>query len=99
VLQLIPIENQANCGPLPLRLLNSSCEFEIPGERVGKVHGTRIEAQLSRAASTMRKVDHGVAVDGRETFRMAKKLQINDATLRFLKAINFAAEKGAEPGV
>jgi hypothetical protein len=59
----------------------------------------RIEAQRSGVPSTMRKVEHGVTVDGRETFRMAEKLQNNDATLRFLAALNFDADEGAEPGV
>jgi hypothetical protein len=59
----------------------------------------RIEAQRSEALSTMRKVEHGVTVDGRDTFRMAEKLQTNDATLRFLAALNFDADEGAEPGV
>ncbi|WP_426440351.1 hypothetical protein [Bradyrhizobium genosp. P] len=47
----------------------------------------------------MRKVDHGVTVDGRDTFKMAEKLQNNDATLRFLQALNFDAPEGEEPGV
>ena len=47
----------------------------------------------------MRKVDHGVTLDGRDTFRMAEKLQTNDATPRFLVALNFDADEGAEPGV
>jgi hypothetical protein len=59
----------------------------------------RIEAQRSEAPSTMRKVEHGVTVDGRDTFRMAEKLQTIDATLRFLAALNFDADEGAEPGV
>jgi hypothetical protein len=59
----------------------------------------RIEAQRSGAPSTMRKVEHGVTVDGRDTFKMAEKLQNNDATLRFLAALNFDAEEGNEPGV
>jgi hypothetical protein len=59
----------------------------------------RIAAQRSEAPSTMRKVEHGVTVDGRDTYRMAEKLQTNDATLRFLAALNFEAEEGAEPGV
>jgi intracellular multiplication protein IcmO len=59
----------------------------------------RIEAQRSDAPSTMRRVEHGVTVDGRDTFKMAEKLQTNDATLRFLAAHNFDAEPGAEPGV
>jgi hypothetical protein len=59
----------------------------------------RLAAQRSDAPSTMRKVDHGVTVDGHDTFRMAEKLQNNDATLRFLEALNFDAEDGAEPGV
>lgn len=59
----------------------------------------RIEAQRSEAPSTMRKVEHGVTVDGHETFKMAEKLQSNDATLRFPAALNFDADEGAEPGV
>jgi hypothetical protein len=59
----------------------------------------RIAAQRSEAPSTMRKVEHGVTVDGRDTFKMAEKLQTNDATLRFLAALNFDADEGAEPGV
>jgi hypothetical protein len=59
----------------------------------------RIEAQRSEAPSTMRKFEHGVTVDGRDTFKMAQKLQTNDATLRFLAALNFDAGEGAEPGV
>lgn len=65
----------------------------------------RIEAQRSEAPSTMRKVDHGVTVeardgrDSRDTFKMAEKLQTNDATLRFLAALNFDADEGSEPGV
>jgi hypothetical protein len=59
----------------------------------------RIEAQRSVAPSTMRKVEHGVTVDGRDTFKMAEKLQNNDTTLRFLAALNFDAPEGAEPGV
>jgi hypothetical protein len=59
----------------------------------------RSAAQRSDAPSTMRKVEHGVSVDGRDTFKMAEKLQTNDATLRFLEALNFDAEEGAEPGV
>jgi hypothetical protein len=59
----------------------------------------RIEALRSEAPSTMRKVEHGVTVDGRETFRMAEKLQNNDATLRFLAALNFDADEDAEPGL
>ena len=59
----------------------------------------RLAAQRSDAPSTMRKVDHGVTVDGRDTFKMAEKLQNNDATLRFLEALNFDAEEGNEPGV
>ena len=47
----------------------------------------------------MRKVDHGVTVDGRDTFRMAEKLQTNDATPLFLAALNFDADECAEPGV
>jgi hypothetical protein len=47
----------------------------------------------------MRKVEHGVTIDGRETFKMAEKLPNNDATLRFLAALNFDADDGAEPGV
>ncbi|MGY4177654.1 hypothetical protein ACVIHH_002945 [Bradyrhizobium sp. USDA 4518] len=56
----------------------------------------RIAAQRSEAPSTMRKVDHGVTVDGRDTFKMAEKLQTNDATLRFLAALNFDGEPGVE---
>ncbi|MGY4480154.1 hypothetical protein ACVILL_007568 [Bradyrhizobium sp. USDA 3364] len=56
----------------------------------------RIAAQRSEAPSAMRKVDHGVTVDGRDTFKMAKKLQSNDATLRFLAALNFDDEPGAD---
>jgi hypothetical protein len=37
----------------------------------------RIAAGRSDAPSTMRKVDHGVTVDGRDTFKMAEKLQNN----------------------
>lgn len=62
----------------------------------------RIEAQRSEAPSTMRKVEHGVTVenrDGHDTFKMAEKLQNNDATLRFLSALNFDADEGSEPGV
>jgi hypothetical protein len=59
----------------------------------------RIAAQRSDAPSTMRKVEHGVTVDGRDTFKMAEKLQTNDATLRFLAALNFEADEGAEPGM
>jgi hypothetical protein len=59
----------------------------------------RIAAQRSDAPSTMRKVEHGVTVDGQNTFKMAEKLQTNDATLRFLEALNFDAEEGNEPGV
>lgn len=59
----------------------------------------RIAAQRSDAPSTMRKVEHGVTIDGRDTFKMAEKLQTNDATLRFLEALNFDAEEGNEPGV
>lgn len=59
----------------------------------------RIAALRSDAPSTMRKVEHGVTVDGRDTFKMAEKLQTNDATLRFLEALNFDADEGAEPGV
>ena len=59
----------------------------------------RIEAQRSEAPSAMRKVEHGVTIDGRDTFKMAEKLQSNDATLRFLEALNFDADEGAEPGV
>jgi len=65
----------------------------------------RIEAQRSAAPSTMRKVDHGVTVeardgrDSRDTFKMAEKLQTNDATLRFLAALNFDADEGSEPGI
>jgi len=59
----------------------------------------RLAAGRSDAPSTMRKVDHGVTVDGRDTFKMAEKLQSNDATLRFLEALNFDADEGAEPGV
>ncbi|UQR62989.1 TraG/TraD/VirD4 family protein [Bradyrhizobium sp. C-145] len=59
----------------------------------------RLAAQRSDAPSTMRKIDHGVTVDGRDTVKMAEKLQNNDATLRFLEALNFDAEEGAEPGV
>ncbi|GAB1716957.1 MAG: hypothetical protein NTAFB05_19990 [Nitrobacter sp.] len=59
----------------------------------------RIEAQRSEAPSTMRKVEHGVTVDGHDTFKMAEKLQTNDATLRFLAALNFDADEGSEPGV
>lgn len=47
----------------------------------------------------MRKVEHGVTVDGRDTFKMAEKLQTNDATLRFLEALNYDADEGEEPGV
>ena len=43
----------------------------------------------------MRKVDHGVTVDD-NTFKMAEKIQANDATLRFLDALNFDADP--EPG-
>ncbi|WP_375157911.1 hypothetical protein [Bradyrhizobium sp. RDT46] len=59
----------------------------------------RIAAQRSDAPSTMRKVEHGVTIDGHSTFKMAEQLQHNDATLRFLEALNFDAPKGAEPGV
>lgn len=59
----------------------------------------RLEAQRSDAPSTMRKVEHGVTVDGHDTFKMAEKLQTNDATLRFLAALNFDADEGSEPGV
>jgi len=59
----------------------------------------RIAAGRSDAPSTMRKVDHGVTVDGHDTFKMAEKLQNNDATLRFLEALNFDADEGHEPGV
>jgi hypothetical protein len=66
----------------------------------------RIEAQRSDAPSTMRMVDHGVTVEARDgrdsrdtTYKMAEKLQTNDATLRFLEALNFDAEEGSEPGV
>jgi hypothetical protein len=66
----------------------------------------RIEAQRSDAPSTMRKVEHGVTVEDRDgrashdaTFKMAEKLQSNDATLRFLAALNFDAEEGSEPGI
>jgi hypothetical protein len=58
----------------------------------------RIEAQRSEAPSAMRKVEHGVTIDGRNTFKMAEKLQKNDTTLRFLAALNFDADEGAEPG-
>ncbi|MGY4224981.1 hypothetical protein ACVMIH_002342 [Bradyrhizobium sp. USDA 4503] len=44
----------------------------------------------------MRKVGHGVTVDGRDTFKMAEKLRTNDATLRFLAALNFDGEPGVE---
>jgi hypothetical protein len=43
----------------------------------------------------MRKVDHGVTVHD-NTFKMAEKIQANDATLRFLDALNFDADP--EPG-
>jgi len=43
----------------------------------------------------MRKVDHGITVDD-NTFKMAEKIQANDATLRFLDALNFDADP--EPG-
>ena len=59
----------------------------------------RIEAQRSEAPSAMRKVEHGVTVEGRDTFKMAEKLQSNDTTLRFLAALNFDAPEGAEPGI
>jgi TraM recognition site of TraD and TraG len=59
----------------------------------------RIEARRSEAPSTMRKVEHGVTFDARDTFKMAEKLQTNDAALRFLAALNFDADEGAEPGV
>jgi intracellular multiplication protein IcmO len=59
----------------------------------------RLAAQRSDAPSTMRKVDHAITVDGRDTFKVAEKLQSNDATLRFLEALNFDAPEGAEPGV
>jgi hypothetical protein len=57
----------------------------------------RMEAQRSEQPSRMRKVDHGVTVDD-NTFKMAEKIQANDATLRFLDALNFDAEPDNEPG-
>lgn len=59
----------------------------------------RIAALRSDQPSTMRKVEHGVTVDGGDIFKMAEKLQTNDATLRFLEALNFDADEGDEPGV
>lgn len=59
----------------------------------------RIEAQRSDAPSTMRKVDHGVTVDNHDTYKMAEKLQTNDAALRFLEALNFDADEESEPGI
>jgi hypothetical protein len=63
---------------------------DVPTDRA------RIEAQRSEAPSAMRKVEHGVTIDGRDTFKMAEKLQKNDTTLRFLAASNFDADEGVE---
>jgi hypothetical protein len=57
----------------------------------------RAEAQRSEAPSKMRKVEHGATVDN-STFKMAEKIQANDATLRFLDALNFDADPDNEPG-
>jgi hypothetical protein len=39
--------------------------------------------------SRIRSVDHGITLDDRDVFKMAEKIQTNDATLRMLAALDF----------